>query len=377
MPPKLTDERFRHKSRLKHGDRYGYSEAHVVDAQTEVVIICPDHGRFYQRPVNHMRGSGCIECVRDRHKMDEKEFFAQAIAKNGDRFDYSSSIFVNGSTDIRIKCNTCQFYFEQRPSNHLRADGCPICTGFYINTEIFIWRAEMIHGVGRYDYSNVIYIDCNRKVIIGCNRCGRTFEQNTIAHLQGQGCMTCALRETARSYAKNTEQFVRDAEIKHGIGRYGYGKVEYYNGQTKVIIMCNECDLEFLQTPRCHLTGRGCPACAKHNSVSKPETDWLNSLGISKDHRQAQLFIGKKRILPDAFDPTTNTIYEFYGDFWHGNPGVYKSDAINNANHKTFGELYRKTLEKEALIKQAGYNLITIWESDWNAMRKQAKSEAA
>ena len=29
------------------------------------------------------------------------------------------------------------------------------------------------------------------------------------------------------------------------------------------------------------------------------------------------------------------------------------------------GELYRKTLEREELIKNAGYNLITMWEKDF------------
>jgi hypothetical protein len=37
---------------------------------------------------------------------------------------------------------------------------------------------------------------------------------------------------------------------------------------------------------------------------------------------------------------------------------------------KTFGELYLKTMEKERLIKESGYNLITIWEDDWNKYKK-------
>ena len=32
----------------------------------------------------------------------------------------------------------------------------------------------------------------------------------------------------------------------------------------------------------------------------------------------------------------------------------------------TYGELYEKTLIKEAQIKNAGYNLIKIWENDFN-----------
>ena len=33
---------------------------------------------------------------------------------------------------------------------------------------------------------------------------------------------------------------------------------------------------------------------------------------------------------------------------------------------KVLGELYQKTLEREQPITQAGYKIISIWESDWN-----------
>ncbi len=36
----------------------------------------------------------------------------------------------------------------------------------------------------------------------------------------------------------------------------------------------------------------------------------------------------------------------------------------------TFGDLYNKTIERNKLIKRAGYKLITTWEYDWNALRK-------
>jgi hypothetical protein len=36
----------------------------------------------------------------------------------------------------------------------------------------------------------------------------------------------------------------------------------------------------------------------------------------------------------------------------------------------TFGDLYKRTLEREKIIKEAGYKLITIWESDWLKIKK-------
>jgi len=37
---------------------------------------------------------------------------------------------------------------------------------------------------------------------------------------------------------------------------------------------------------------------------------------------------------------------------------------------KTFGELYQNTLKKEQYIRVMGFNLITIWESDWIKFNK-------
>jgi hypothetical protein len=37
------------------------------------------------------------------------------------------------------------------------------------------------------------------------------------------------------------------------------------------------------------------------------------------------------------------------------------------------GELYAATIKREERIKSLGYNLITIWEKDWNDQKKNKK----
>lgn len=101
-------------------------------------------------------------------------------------------------------------------------------------------------------------------------------------------------------------------------------------------------------------------------SVSKSETLWLNGLNVPRDYRQRTIVINKRRFNVDAYDPGTNVIYEFYGDFWHGNPEIYNLNDFNWVKHKTFGELYSNTIERERCIKNAGYNLFSIWENDFN-----------
>jgi hypothetical protein len=78
------------------------------------------------------------------------------------------------------------------------------------------------------------------------------------------------------------------------------------------------------------LQGGDCPKCA-YKRVSEIETVWLDEIGINNDaeHRQVTVKLGNKRIIADGFDPKTNTIYEFYGDFWHGNPKIFRTTDIN------------------------------------------------
>jgi hypothetical protein len=72
----------------------------------------------------------------------------------------------------------------------------------------------------------------------------------------------------------------------------------------------------------------------------------------------------------DGYDSKTNTVYEFNGDYWHGNPKKYNWNDINKINKKTFLELYLDTLNKEQLLINAGYNIISIWESDYKKCLK-------
>jgi hypothetical protein len=58
---KLTKEEFIKKSREVHGDKYDYSLVDYVNSNTHVIIICPKHGNFKQKPYNHYN-KGCPIC---------------------------------------------------------------------------------------------------------------------------------------------------------------------------------------------------------------------------------------------------------------------------------------------------------------------------
>jgi hypothetical protein len=96
--------------------------------------------------------------------------------------------------------------------------------------------------------------------------------------------------------------------------------------------------------------------------TSSMEVKWLDSLNIPKEYRNYWLFHNGKSYIVDGINLDDKIIYEFYGDYWHGNPKYYKPDGINQFNKKTFGELYKKTLQREKELEELGYTLITKWE---------------
>jgi hypothetical protein len=85
----------------------------------------------------------------------------------------------------------------------------------------------------------------------------------------------------------------------------------------------------------------------------------------TKSCRQVSIKINGKLFKVDGYVSDTNTVYEFWGDYWHGNPLKYKSTDLHPLLKKPFGALYEATLLKRQSILNAGYNLIETWESEW------------
>lgn len=49
--------------RAVHGDKYDYSKVDYIGSDAKICVICPTHGEFWPTANNHLRGSGCPQCV--------------------------------------------------------------------------------------------------------------------------------------------------------------------------------------------------------------------------------------------------------------------------------------------------------------------------
>ena len=304
-------------------------------------------------------------------KLTTEEFIINARKTHGDKYDYSNSIYKNSTTKIEIICSS-HGSFWQTPSLHIYKNGCSKCGDINRKNktiernkqgttpqEQYIEKAKLIHK-NEFDYSKTIYKGVRDRVTITCKVHG-DFSLIASAHISnGHGCPTCAKISWA-----TIDNFENRAREIHG-NKYDYSMVDFMNKDDgRVTIICPQHG-PFKQQPSVHIGKykNGCRICAI-NSKSRVSEEWLDHLAVPHTLREITVQVGDKKIRADAYDPETNTIYEFWGDYWHGNPKKFPAYQMNKSAKKLHGELYQKTIEKIELIKTNGFNLVDIWESEW------------
>ena len=107
---------------------------------------------------------------------------------------------------------------------------------------------------------------------------------------------------------------------------------------------------------------------------SQMALNWLRSIelseGISIQHAESggelRVRHSKGHYLVDGYCEETNTVYEFHGDIWHGNPACFSPDECPHPFRPeiTAKQLHEATIAKEDFLRQH-FKVITIWETDW------------
>jgi len=250
---KWTTEDFIEHAREVHGDKYRYDKVRYVNKTTPVIITCPVHGDFEQKPINHLYGNGCFQCSIDSRTNDLDMFIARANEVHGNKYDYSKSVYVNSGTKICVICPEHGEFWPQA-NNHLRGSGCPACAGtLKKDTETFISEARKVHG-DKYDYSKVEYFTTKDKVCIICPKHGE-FWQQPASHLRGANCPECSgLKPITIDVFKKRSALIHD-------DKFDYSKVYFDSVSEKVCIICPEHG-EFWQSALSHMHGYGCPKCS-------------------------------------------------------------------------------------------------------------------
>jgi hypothetical protein len=337
---KITQIDFILKSKEIHGDKYNYSLCNYVNANTNVILICPEHGEFKQLAKLHMSGSNCPMCY-GRNK-NNKDIINELTKIHDGKYDYSFVDYKSEKGLIKIICPE-HGLFEQTYNTHKKGHGCPRCVGRNKTLIDFIKEVKLIHG-DKYDYSLVNYNKSNDKIKIICPIHG-DFEQNANNHLNGNGCPKCKGLTISDKKTKTTSEFINEAKLIHN-DKYDYSLVNYIGCKDYIEIKCNEHGI-FKQWPDSHLQGTGCPKCGLSYDKSENEVkDFIKLLNINTIENS------RKIISPlelDIFIPSHNIAIEFNGLYWH-------SELYKPSNYH---------LNKTELCEKQGIQLIHIFEDEW------------
>lgn len=358
----FTQEQFIEKSLKNHKVKYDYTNTVYKSMRDSVDIICPDHGLFTQNAGDHSRGYGCPYCSNNV-PLTQEEVIERSKKIHKNKYTYEKFKFKTVNKEALITCSI-HGEFLQKVQNHLLGNGCPKCAGQNKTTEELIKQFRSIHK-DKYDYSEVKYVKSCEKIKIICKTHG-IFYQAPDKHLQGCGCPKC------KGYYKTTDDYIKEASVIHN-NKYDYSKVKYINAQAKIMIICKQHG-EFNQKASSQLYGCGCPLCAKVG-YSIGQIEWLTYLSllhkknIQHFNNGGEFIINGKPV--DGYCKETNEVFEYHGNLFHGCPRTYPPNMLNPVNKKPMKQLYKETLQKEKMIKDAGYKLITIWEDQWQKMKKQ------
>ena len=74
----------------------------------------------------------------------------------------------------------------------------------------------------------------------------------------------------------------------------------------------------------------------------------------------------------DGFDPTTQTVYEFQGCFYHGCLTCFphRDQLHRKHDNMSMRQIYQLTQDRNQRIRDAGYQLVEMWECQWHAQKK-------
>lgn len=372
MTKKSTLEEFIFKACNLHKDRYNYSLVNYINTNIKVEIICPIHGIFWQAPSKHCVGQGCVECGIALNSSKLRKpfdlFVKEANEIHNNKYKYIEETYVSAAIKTALICDIHGTFYIT-PNSHLYGRGCNKCGIISRNNkrsfskEMFLELAIQKFG-SKFDYSQIEFTKMTgNKIKIICPEHGE-FYQIPYSHIITKyGCEKCSANVRSIPLKLTKEDFIRRAEGVHG-SKFNYENIDFIDFSSKIKLICKKHG-EFSIFPYSHIKmDAGCPKCSR--TYSKIENEWIKSLGELINHEKTYINIDGKRFHPDGYGTTDHpTIYEFLGDYWHGNPVKFNLNDINKTNKKSFQELYNKNIERFTIFTNAGFDVKYVWETDF------------
>lgn len=380
MVTKWNADLFKDKILELHRDKCDektFSRLVFKNLSTKVELHCKTHGWFKSRPDGLLKGCWCYECGVEKRRFSQSEFEDRVKSIHPNRLHsqiFKTTVFTHSQKPVILNCKD-HGPFKIRANLVLAGQWCKKCADELSHlsqvrsSEQIMMMIAGVHLDKMWAgcFVDFKYINGRTLITLNCKTHG-SFKIRPDACLAGAWCKKCATELTALDKKLSFDEFKsRILKIHNSkCNEMTFAKAVYVGKRVPVQLNCIEHG-PFEISPEYCFKGGWCHKCCGNSSCV--EMKWLDDLQIPQESRQTTLVINGKRFFPDAFDVDTLTIYEFLGDFWHGNPKKFKSSDIHPMNGQSYGDLYNKTVTKLELFEQIGYNVKWVWESDYKEGR--------
>lgn len=96
-----------------------------------------------------------------------------------------------------------------------------------------------------------------------------------------------------------------------------------------------------------------------------------------KDAGEKKIYILGGLYKVDGFLREENTVYEFFGCYFHGCPRCTNATAKSIEAGMQMGDLYTMTMNRVAALHDAGFKVVSAWECEWKReMREDQETKA-
>lgn len=360
----ITTEEFISKSIARFGSKFAYPNTIYMGRQQKVKVCCAVHGEVSIRPFVHLRGEGCPHCAilkQGQNRTGTLESFVQRANEiHQNLYDYSKTVFVKMKSSVIVTCKQ-HGDFSVSAFGHIHNKiGCQQCSinnrGIHVRQTIddFFKELRQKPNFEQYDFSGITeFKNLHEKKTVRCKSHG--IYQTKLKYIkQGVffGCKQCKIEKHLRF---TTEQFVERSKEVHK-ERLDYGKVDYLNAHTDVILTCKTHG-DFACKPYVHLAGGGfCQSCFSRVSSAETEIkDFLQEHGIVVKATERKIE-GVSEV--DLVSHEHKIAIEFNGLYWH-------SSARKPRDFH---------LKKTQACAAQGYRLIHIFEDEWLDKKEICKS---
>ncbi len=313
------------------------------NARTGIKCKCKKCGYIWEPlPTNLLKGRKCPVCSHNL-KLTDAEFKKRIKSANPSIIPLDK--YIDYTTKIRFKCNTCNYTWKSSPGNILSNDPhCPKCFGRIRRThDDFVKELREKHPTIKL---NGCFKALDKPTIFECTVCGNVWQTNPERVLLAQNpCRVCADRPS--SLEESQVRFLKKLKEKHP----SITALDPYIDIHKPIrIQCNTCGAIMEKTPDVLLrTKFACRYCHRYMQSSFPEQAFL--FYIRKEYPDAisgYKDIFKNKMELDIYIPSIKTAIEYDGVHWH---------STEKAN--------QKEIRKYDICKDHGVRLIRIKEQDF------------